>query len=764
MIGALVTLDRLSAPGPLFASVCILCLVAGTPAGAQPLPATASPAADATAPLLIREPGGGVMVRATRIVEEIRIDGRLDEAVYSLVPSITGFIQQEPNEGAPATEKTEAWILYDDKNLYFACRCWDEHPERIVANDMRRDSANLNQHDSFGVQLDPFHDGRSGYMFYMSPIGGMRDAAVTDERPNIDWNAVWTSKGGRFERGWIAEIAIPFKSLRYTSRRQQTWGIQLRRLIRSKNERVHLTQLSAAWGSGAWNHMSQAATLLGLELPPAGRNLDIKPYAISRLTTDLLSRPALHSDLDPDAGVDVKYGLTKSLTADFTYNTDFAQVEADEAQVNLSRFSLSFPEKREFFLEGGGIFAFGTVGGGNTETATGGDAPTIFYSRRIGLSGARALPVIAGGRLSGRAGPWSIGALNIEVDKDAAAAAAQTNFTVARIRRDILRRSNIGGIFTRRSVSTVAPGANDVWGVDANFAFYQNLYLGGYVARSRTPTRIGHDLAYRAQFNYTADRYAVLLDRIVAQENFNPEVGFLRRESFRRSSAQGRFSPRTVNNAVIRRWTFQGNLDYTTDNDNHLESRELQGEVKVDLHSSDAVSVQYLRIYEFLPGPLSISPRVRIPLGGYSFQNTIVSFTAGQQHRMSGTTSFEVGSFYGGDKKTFAYRGRVEVSSQLGIEPNISLNWIDLPQGSFTDTVLGARTTFTVTPRMFVAALLQYSASTTSLSTNLRFRWEYHPGSELFVVYTEGRSTFPPRGTELQNRGFVIKINRLFRF
>lgn len=738
------------------AAACLL-LTAAAPARGQVPPAIPPPAAGAPGPLLTRGPDGHVTVRATRIPEALTIDGRLDEDVYRAIPPITDFIQQEPSEGAPVTEKTEAWILFDDKNIYLACRCSDAHPERIVANDMRRDSPNINQHDSFGVQFDPFHDGRGGFFFYVSPAGGVRDAITADARANNDWNTVWEWKATRSSQGWIAELAIPFKSLRYRPGREQTWGVQIRRLIRSKNERVHLTRLSAAWGGGAWNRMSHAATLIGLEAPPGSRNLELKPFAIGSLTTDAMSSAGSRSEFDPDAGFDVKYGLTKSLTLDFTYNTDFAQVEADEAQVNLTRFALSLPEKREFFLEGAGIFTFGTVSGASAD-----EAPLLFYSRRIGLSGGRPVPVVGGGRLTGKAGPWTIGAINIEVDDDAEAAAAQTNFTVLRVKRNVLRRSSVGGIYTRRSVSTVADGANDVWGLDASLGFFDHVNLGGYVAQSRTPGRRGDDWNYRGQFVYDADRYGLTVDRQVAGEHFNPEVGFMRRQNFRRSLFEGRFSPRTQGHPAVRKWVSEGRLDYVTNNENRLESREWRGEFRVELHNSDVIGLRVERLHEFLASDFALEG-VTIAAGGHGFSNAAAFYTAGQQHRLSGTGTLEAGGFFGGRRRTAAFNGRIEVTPRLGVEPNISLNWIDLPRGTFTTTLVGGRATLSLTPRMFVAALAQYSSSSSSVLTNLRFRWEYQPGSELFVVLTEGRSTAFP-GAALQNRGLVVKVNRLFRF
>ena len=309
------------------------------------------------------------------------------------------------------------------------------------------------------------------------------------------------------------------------------------------------------------------------------------------------------------------------------------------------------------------------------------------------------------------------------------------------------------------------PGPTTCWAWTRFLAFYQNVYLSGYAAQSQTEGRNGHDLNYDAQFNYTADKYGLSFDRLVVEENFNPEVGLIRRANFRRNFAQARFSPRTKNNPVVRRWTYQGSFEYITDNANRLESRDATGEFRIDFQNSDQFGVKYSQLYEFVPRPFTISGGALIPVGGYDFDNFNVSYTAGQQRRLSGTASLDVGAFYDGDKQSATFKGRVEITPRLGVEPNVSLNWIDLPQGQYTTSIVSGRVTFTMTPRMFVAALVQYSSSNTSVATNLRFRWEYQPGSELFLVYSEGRSTLPPGvRTDLENRGFVVKINRLFRF
>ena len=716
------------------------------------------------APAVIARNDRGVTVRATRITSPMTIDGRLDEAVYTQVPAITEFVQQEPQVGAAVSESTTAWVFYDDDNFYVACRCLMADPRQIVANDMRRDSTNLRQNDNFGVFLDTFHDRRNGYLFYISPVGGMFDGATANERTNnADWNTIWNAKVTRSPEGWVAEIAIPFKSLRYQPGREQTWGINLRRTIRGRNEYAYIAPIRPEWGVGGFFRASAAATLVGLEVPTSGKNLEIKPYAVSRLTTDTLVTPQLRNDVSRDLGLDVKYGVTKSLTADFTYNTDFAQVEVDEAQVNLTRFNLQFPEKREFFLEGQGIFAFGGVGGFGA--GGGGDAPTIFYSRRIGLQGSSAVPIGLGARLAGRVGRYSIGALNIGTDRLSSPAVAPTNFTVLRVRRDVLTRSSIGALFTQRSVSRVGPGSSQVFGLDANFALSQNTSLGGYFAQSRTEGLARDAASYRANFNYAADRYGIQVDRTVVGDNFNPEVGFLRRTQFRSNYGSLRFSPRPRRNSKIRQYFYETTIDYITNNQDQLESRGVTASARMELQNSDSFGLTYFSESELLQRTFVPAPGISVPAGRYSFQHVRGSWSPGQQHRLSGVLAVDVGQFYDGSRQTASVNARLGITNQLGVEPNISLNWLERLGVRETVRVAGARATFTMTPRMFVAALVQHSSTNKSLAANLRFRWEYQPGSELFVVYSDAHDTSDLVSPYLlQNRGLVVKVNKLLRF
>jgi hypothetical protein len=709
-------------------------------------------------------------VRAVRATEPMRVDGRLDEPIYAATEAISNFVQQEPDEGQPATENTEAWIVFDDDRIYVTARCWESRPDRRVANEMRRDTNQLRQNDTFAVLFDTFHDRRNGYIFTANAIGGLGDSQVTDEGPpNVDWNTVWEVQTGRFAGGWTIEMAIPFKSLRYQPGRDQTWGVNLRRSVRWKNEWSYLAAVPRALTTfRGIIKVSSAATLVGLQAPAGGHTLELKPYGLTGLTTDTTVTPQLSKDLTNRAGVDFKYGVTEKLTADLTVNTDFAQVEVDEQQVNLTRFNLFFPEKRDFFLENLGIFAFAGRASAGLGAGTG-LAPYLFFSRRIGLDAGRVTPLEAGGRLTGRVGAFTVGLLNVRTGDVAAdgsrPAVAPASFSVVRAKRDILRRSSVGAMLTYRSATPGRTGGNAGYGLDAALSFYQNVRIDAYLAGTRTEGRRGDDLSYRGQFDYNGDKYGLQLDRLVVQPNFLPEIGFLRRTDFRRNFAQARYSPRPAGVPHVRKFTTQASLNYLTNTRNRLDTREMTGIFQTEFINTDIVGISYVDTFDRLPAPFEVATGIRIPSGGYDFHTLQLSYTGGQQRKISGALVYETGTYYGGTQQSIGVNmARVEVTPRVSLEPSFSLNFVDIPQGSFTAKVLRTRATFTMTPRMFVSGLVQYNSATTSVGSNLRLRWEYLPGSELFVVYTDDYdSEARPGRTPLRNRAFVVKLNRLFR-
>ncbi len=749
-----------------------------------------------TAPDVInRDAEGRATLRAVRTSEPLRIDGELDEAFYRNTTPISDFVQNLPNEGAAPTELTEAWVGFDGSNVYVSARVWDSAPERDwVANEMRRDSPSIESNDQFGVFLDTYYDRRNSVGFFVNPLGGFTDQQITNEVDlNIDWNPITQIQTGRFDGGWTVEMAIPFRSLRYRTGRDQVWGIQMRRSIVRKNEWSHLTDLPFSVvrnGAQGATRISMYGTLVGIEPPPPSKHLEVKPYAISGLETDLTADPAISNDGYADAGLDIKYGITENLTADVTFNTDFAQVEVDEQQVNLSRFNLFFPEKREFFLEGQGIFEFGnggrvgTVGSGGPPRASnasstgrgrGGrsvNAPTLFYSRQVGLQDGESVPIFGGGRLTGKVGAFDVGAVGIRTDDEPAVGPEPTTFTVLRIRRDVFARSSVGVMFQDRSNSILAgTGSNQAYGVDANFNFFENLQAFGYYAKTRTDGLGDKDESYRARVGYRGEVYSLSMDHVLVGDNFNPEIGFVRRSDFRETNVFGRFSPRPASVPSIRRFTFAGALGYIENERlRFLESRTRLGRFEVEFENSDWLTVTFTDLFERLAEDTNISGAT-IPAGRYSFRDVGLSYAFGPHRRASGNLSVTWGSFYSGDVRSVGVTGgRVEVLPQLSVEPSIEFNWVDLPglqafDGEFNQHVARTRITYSLSPRSFLSGLVQYNAGSDTFSTNVRLRWEWAPGSELFIVYTEDRNAdVLDRWSELSNRGFVIKVNRLFRF
>ena len=450
------------------------------------------------------------------------------------------------------------------------------------------------------------------------------------------------------------------------------------------------------------------------------------------------------------------------IRADFTANTDFAQVEVDEGQVNLTRFGLFYPEKRTFFLEGQGIFSFGVGAGQNTN---GGDVPTLFFSRQIGLNNAQEVPLRAGGRLTGKAGNYSIGLLNIATGEKALANAVPTDFSVIRLKRDVLRRSAVGVIYADRSHGIRTPDRARTYGADAAFSFGNDLNLNAYVARTDTPGLAGAHDSYRGQLNYAGDRYGLVAERLVIDEAFNPEVGFVRRPDLRKWTGTARFSPRPKARGRVRKYLYEGTGSYIENHSGVLETRQFDGTFGLDLNNGDTLRVQGTQEFEFLVRPFRIDRAATIRPGAYEFTNLAVRYTLGAQRRLAGTASVERGSFYGGDKKTVGFSaGRYNLTYQIQVQPGVSVNHVELPIGTFTATQLQTRVVYTLTPRTFVAALVQYNSSSRLVSTNARLRWEYTPGSELFVVYTDERDSTSRGFPGLNNRAFVVKIAPLLWF
>lgn len=727
--------------------------------------------------MINRDAFGNATIRSTRLTSPLVIDGALDEGPYRVVPAMSGFVQQEPAEGKPASDKTEIWVFYDDKNLYVGAKMYEAEPSRRVTSDLRRDSSNLYNNDHIAIVFDTFYDRRNGFGVSSNSQGGMFDWVVTNEQPNNNWNPVWYLRTAEFDGGWSAELVVPFRSLRFRDG-STVWGFNVRRMVRWRNELSFLNPVPRSWGRRALSKISSTATMVGLETPGNGLNLDIKPYGLASSTTNLRANPPLENDGHAEWGVDAKWGVTQTLIADLTYNTDFAQVEDDEAQVNLTRFSLFFPERRDFFLEGQDIFAFGGVGGGGGGGAPGGggggnppgatappnNTPILFYSRRIGLDAGQVVPILVGGRLLGRTGPYNIGALNMQTDDVPGIGKAGTNFSVFRMTRDVLRRSRIGVIGTARSPSEHGSGQSFSGGVDGQFQLYENVNVQTYYARTDRPDHEGDEDSYRGRYEWNADRWGVQAEYLKVGEDFSPEVGFLRRQAFKRSFGLFRFSPRPAQPSFIRKIYYEGSLDYITGPGTKLETREAQGSFRLELNNGDFANVEFTDSFEGLTQPFNVGGDVIVPAGNYSFSQVRLNYQFGPQRPVNGGLDVTYGGFFDGTLTGVAWRGRIELGANYLIEPNLAWNRGELPWGTFNTNLVAGRFTWTMSNRRFFSVLMQYQSATSSVTTNARFRWEYIPGSELFVVYSDGRNTLGSGYPELDNRSFIVKVTRLLRW
>ena len=410
------------------------------------------------------------IVTAVAIEQPITLDGRLDEEVWQLATPATDFTQggRSPNPGYPGSQPVEVRFLYDDENIYIGAICWEEDVANMIVNGLKRDFTS-NQGDELGVMFDSLNDDRSGFFFSTNPAGARRDLQIAnDSQINQDWDGVWDVRVRVEEDRWVAEFMVPFKTLRFSSSETQEWGLNMYRKIRRVNEESHWAPLPRRYNM---TRVSLAGTLTGLEGVSQGRNLKIKPYGKAEFTETRPDGP-LETKSDFDGGFDAKYGLTPSLTLDVTYRTDFSQAEVDQDQVNLTRFNLFFPEKREFFLENSGVFGFG--GRNSAAQGRGGGNLIPFFSRRIGLSPSGSpIPIVGGTRVSGTVGgSYEVGLLAMKTESDGDV--PSNNYLVSRIKKNLLRNSFIGAIVTSRD-SSIAGDTNRVYGADAVFQFYNRL-------------------------------------------------------------------------------------------------------------------------------------------------------------------------------------------------------------------------------------------------------------------------------------------------
>jgi len=677
------------------------------------------------------------VVTARRLSSALLIDGHLDEPDWAAATPVAEFFQRERNEGLPSTERTEVRVLYDEANLYISFSCFDDDMPRSTARAMFRDE-NQGSDDLISVMLDAFHDHRSAIQFVTNRNGAMEDLfqnGETQETRNHDWDTVWLSRGSEDGKAWYVEIAIPFKSLRFElpkNGQPLVFGAGFKRNIPRKNEEVYWPFVP---NDSSWYRPSELGHIHGLEDARPGRNLEILPYALAG-TQKPRFVPRTNRG---EAGLDAKWGVTPGLTVDFTVNTDFAQEEVDSLQINFTRFSLVFPEKRQFFLEGQRQFQFGLSGEND-----------LVFTRRIGLSdGGDPVPILGGARLSGRQGRWSLGFMDLQAEKTGVIPGE--NFAVARVRRDLFKRSQIGALFTNRQGGGKF---NRVAGIDARFATGK-WFVEGFGARVFDGGGSGSRSSAFARAGFEADRYAALYRFLMAEENFKPGLGFVQRPGDNQHRFEGRFSPRS-RGTVIRRYGFQPSFTRITDADGDLSTRERRLLSFAEFESGDTARFELTDTRETLRSAFRLRDEVTITPGTYDTRQWKVDVETFRRRQWKGTASFQQGGFWDGTRKTLSLTPAWRFSKHLGASGSYSVNWIDLPQKAYVTQLFSGRLDLAVTTDLVVLSLLQYNSDTKQFSKNIRLNWIPKQGTDLFVVYNETDQTRRTPGA--LDRSLTVKL------
>ncbi len=702
---------------------------------------------------------------AKRAQGPITLDGRLDEASWAGAPLADKFVQNDPREGEPATYDTEVRMLYDDRALYIGVFAKDPEPGAIIVNELRKDF-NTGTADGFQVVIDTFHDERNGYQFAINPGGAKWDSQMSNEGrdQNQNWDGIWDVGTRIGEDGWYAEIEIPFKTLKFGPDELQNWGINFQRRLRRRNENSYWAPLRRIH---QLSRVSMAGTYEGLQGLTPGANVRVKPYALANLN----KLAGVSLDKDYDAGFDVKYGVTSGLTWDFTVNTDFSQVEADEQQVNLTRFNLFFPEKRDFFLENSGVFQFGSGNTGGGGGAGGGRQNAsqdmiFFFSRQIGLSPAGdAIPLLAGTRLTGRVGDWSVGALNIQQREQDLS--PSTNFTALRARRDILANSDIGVMFLNKDPN--GSDYNRAFGADVNFRFFRDLTMNFAGAKSATPVErlpgSGDDYYSKSGFGYRGD---VLETRAMYQtigSRFNDEMGFVPRVGVDNFEGYLGTHLRFKKFSGWMRETFPHFQieNFTKRNGGGLESRYMDWHWPVTFQNSAFVEVGANPNEEVIDDRFAINSRrgIFVEPGRYEFKEYFVLANSNAAAPFSMNLRYGNGEFYDGYRRNYTVGGTLRMNEHFNVSLSDQINDIDLSSGSFVTHLVTGRVNYYFNTKVFVNALVQYNTDTNQWSSNVRLDIIHRPLSDIYLVYNERHDS---RSGALISRAVIAKMTYLLAF
>jgi len=692
-------------------------------------------------------------VRAVHAAANIKIDGHMDEPAWADAVPATDFLQQNPNEGAPASERTEVRVLYDSKFIYFGIRAFDSEAQKINARELTRDADFAND-DAVGIILDTNHDRRNAFLFVVNPLGTQQDGLITDEghTTNYSWDAPWLSAATIDAEGFTVEIAIPLMSLRFDNK-ATVWGFNVARMIRRKNEMSLWTAWRRTFGL---QRVSQAGELTGVEGIHRPRLLEFKPYATagwrqnaSVIGTEGLVTGALHT-----GGLEVgRIGITPSLTAELTVNPDFGQVEVDEQVVNLSRFSVFFPEKRDFFLENAGVFLMGRE-----------ESNQLFFSRRIGLTDdGQPLPIDYGAKLTSKIGPYNVGFLQVQTREmpgvtPSDAGVPRQQFTVARVKRDVFGRSSIGAMFVNRE-GGVDTRYNRAAGVDALINLSDHWQIITFLMATDTPGLRSSFVSGRVGSYFENDLFRATTVYEDIGTNFNPEAGFVERNGARQYYGQFAYKPRPRFLPFVRQMQFETQCEYYENRAGKLETRQTEVTWETEFQNSTQLNARLLeKVTDVLAEPFKIRPGITIPAGAYTFNRPWVSFNSDKSKRLGFSARAKWGDFYSGERLETSASVVARASEHFNVELSENYNRVRLPQGDFSTNLFGGRATFNFSRKWLSAAFIQMNQAARLSSVNLRLRYIFRPNSDLFVIYNQTTG----RGLEQPSHQFQVKLTYNF--
>ena len=705
-----------------------------------------------SSPLFAQEPPRAERVlSALRLGEAdtVRIDGVLDEPAWRRATPATDFLQRDPDNGAPATERTEVRVVYDAARLVLGITCHDSEPHRLLGNQMQRDQS-FGADDRFMWTIDSFLDGRSGYFFEINPAGAMGDGLIDPAQQDNDlgadinksWDGIWLARVRRTASGWTAEIEIPFRTLNFDPA-ADAWGMNFQRTVRRKNE-------ESLWTGHARNQglarMSNAGRVEGFQGLSQGLGLDLKPYVVGNVfAAPGRGREGVTST--GDLGLDVFYNVTPALRANVSLNTDFAETEVDQRRVNLTRFPLFFEEKRDFFLEGSSFFDFSREPGNDV---------VPFFSRRIGLD-ERGTPqrIDVGAKLTGQAGPFDVGLLQVRTAESNGLAGE--DFSVFRMRRRAFEQSYFGGIYTRRATRLGRDGDRHTIGGDfelqtSTFRGDQNLELSGMYLWTTPSTEFTASSALDAdeggawavRFNYPNDPLSARISFREMEDHYAPAVGFVERRGYRRMNPVVDFNPRPRNHPWIRSFQFGFNFDLQNDTrDRPLTRRWRMTVFDMNFHSGDGVRIEVTPQYERLEEDFEISEGVILPIGEkYRFTRYNIGAFSADQRMITIEGQVEFGDFFSGSRREYTLEMALRPRRGLNFELEAEHNVIDLAEGSFEADVVRARANTQFSPWVSLVNNLQYDTESRLLGWQMRFRWIRRPGNDVYFVYTHNWQQF----------------------